>query len=435
MRLRLANPASRWLLFLAVFLIAAIMCWEGGKHALATHYANSADPQDLQRAADLEPSNADHWYMLGRYRQLDFENEDLTQAIGYYRRAIALDPNSPYYWLDLASTYDEAGDATDAEAAYLAAQRDHPISGEAAWRYGNFLLGQGRYDQAYAEIHRGLMSEPQWSALAVSRAWRVSQDVNVLLDRVLPDSAEARQPALTFLVAQKQADAAVAVWQRMVQRRDPLPFASAFPLIDMLIAQDEIPQAWEVWKEDLSASGMPSGLDNGSLVTDGGFESDFTNGGFGWRYAAQPGADASLDAIDPHSGARDLQIAFDGSTNVDFQNLYAYLPVEPATAYHFSAYMRSENLVSDSTVHFELFDPVHPYDPVLATPGVLGSEPWTPVELDFETSADTHVLILRLRRPASTVLTKIVGTAWADDVSLVPSAPVAAPVSTAGNTP
>ena len=102
MRLRLANPAGRWILLLAAVLIAAILCVEGGKHALAMYWAHSSDPQDWQRAAKLEPSNAEHWYMLGRYWQLDFENEDLPLAISYYRRAIALDPQSPYYWLDLA---------------------------------------------------------------------------------------------------------------------------------------------------------------------------------------------------------------------------------------------------------------------------------------------------------------------------------------------
>ena len=426
MRLRLANPAGRWILLLAAVLIAAILCFEGGKHALAMYWAHSSDPQDWQRAAKLEPSNAEHWYMLGRYWQLDFENEDLPLAISYYRRAIALDPQSPYYWLDLASTYDEAGDSAAAESAYLTAERDHPISGEAAWRYGNFLLGQGRYDQGYAEIHRALVSEPQWVDLAVSRTWRSSQDVHVLLDRVLPDDANMRARALFFLVAQKQPDAALAVWQRIEGRGDPVELPQVFPLLDLLIAQDHIPQAWQVWQQALASNRLPAGLDDGSRVTDGGFETEFANGGFGWRYLPQAGADVTLDTNDVHSGAHDLEIAFDGSTNVDFDGLFEYVPVEPSTRYHFSAYMRAENLVSDGSVHFELSDPVHGYAPVFVTPGVEGSAPWTAVTLDFETGADTNVLILRLRRPASPVLSRVEGTAWVDDVSLEPVAPPAA---------
>jgi hypothetical protein len=425
MRLRLANPAARWTFVLAIALIAAIFCWAGGKHALAMHWANSPDPRDWQRAADLEPSNAEHWYLLGRYRQLDFENEDLPMAISYYRRAIALVPQSPYYWLDLASTYDEAGNAAAAESAYQTAERDYPISGEVAWRYGNFLLGQGRNDEAYAEIHRALVVQPYWVNLAVSRTWRSSQDVHVLLDRVLPDTSDARAQALTFLVAQKQPDAALTVWRRIVQRQDALNLPQAFPLVDLLIAQNLVPEAWQVWQQALTASGTPSGLDGDSRVTDGGFETEFANGGFGWRYEPQPGADARLDSSDPHSGAHDLEIAFDGSTNVDFTGLYEYVPVEPGAPYHFSAYMCAENLVTDGSIHFELSDPLDPNDAVIVAQGVSATEPWTPVAIDFRTAPDTHVLVLRLRRPASAILSKVEGSAWVDDVSLVPAAATA----------
>jgi hypothetical protein len=422
MHLRLNSSGARSLLILAVLLIAAIFCWEGGKHALAMHWAHSDNPLDWERAAKIEPSNAEHWYLLGRYRQLDFENEDLPLAISYYRRAISLAPEYPYYWLDLASTYDEAGDPAEAEAAYQAAERAHPYSGEAAWRYGNFLLGQGRSEQAYAEIHRALVVAPQWVDLAISRTWRNSQDVHVLLDRVLPDTPEARAEALKYLVAQNQSDAALAVWQRIEERQDSMKLAQSSPFVDLLIAQNKIPQAWQVWKQALAASGTPAAPDGNSRVTDGGFETEFANGGFGWRYHPQPGADARIDSSEPHSGSYDLAITFDGSTNVDFSELYEYVPVEPNATYHFSAYMRADNLITDGSVHFEIYDPLHPKDVFFATPGVEGAEPWTPIDLDLETGTETHVLIVRLRRPASALLTRVEGTAWVDDVSLVPAA-------------
>jgi tetratricopeptide (TPR) repeat protein len=422
MQLRINNSAERWLLILAVALIAAILCWEGGKHALAMHWANSSDPQDWERAAKIEPSNAEHWYLLGRYRQLDFENEDLLLAISYYRRAIALAPEYPYYWLDLASTYDEAGDPAEAESAFQAAERAHPYSGEAAWRYGSFLLGQGRSDQAYAEIHRAVVAEPRWVDLAVSRTWRGTQDVHILLDRVLPDTPEARAKALNFLVAQNQPDAALAVWQRIEQRHDTVKLAQSSPLVDLLIAQDHVPQAWMVWQQALIASGAPPRSQESSRVTDGGFETEFANGGFGWKYQPQPGADVRLDSSDPHSGSQALEITFDGSTNVDFYDFFEYVPVEPDARYHFSAYMRSENLVTDGSLHFEISDPQHPKDVFFVTPGVAGTQPWTLITLDFVTGAETHVLALRLRRPASTLLNRVEGAAWVDDVSLVPVA-------------
>src|ERR1700722_14129033 len=74
--------------------------WNGLNHAVAAHYGTSANPDDWSRAARIEPANAENWYRLGRYRQLDFDHADIPLAISYYRRAVQLDPRSPYYQLE-----------------------------------------------------------------------------------------------------------------------------------------------------------------------------------------------------------------------------------------------------------------------------------------------------------------------------------------------
>ena len=101
------------------------------------------------RAARWEPANAENWYRLGRYRQLDFENSDLPQAISYYRRATAVDPEPARYWLDLAEAYETVGSTAQAEDAFRKAQQVYPISADVAWRLGNFLLRQGREEEAF----------------------------------------------------------------------------------------------------------------------------------------------------------------------------------------------------------------------------------------------------------------------------------------------
>jgi hypothetical protein len=40
----------------------------GCRHAVAEHWANSANPDQWLRAARWEPRNAENWYRLGRYR-------------------------------------------------------------------------------------------------------------------------------------------------------------------------------------------------------------------------------------------------------------------------------------------------------------------------------------------------------------------------------
>ena len=420
----LSHPIWRWLLPLVTLAAAAALCWQGGKHALAAHWAQSPRAQDWFRAANLEPLDAERWQKLGLYRQFDFENADLNQAIAYFHRASELDPRSPYILMDLAGAYDMAGDPADAEAAYHAAERAHPISGEVAWRYGNFLLNQGRLDEAFAEIHRALLVQPTIVTLAISRCWHSSTDIRLLLDKVLPDTDDADWQALAYLVQAREADASLAVWAALRRRGNAAELTQTFPLIDILIQQNRIGDAWGVWQQALKASGSPTAAAGDSLVTDGGFESDFTNGGFGWRYQPQPGVIVAIDTSRPHTGMRSVVIDFDGTSNVNFGGLWEYVPVQPDTHYHFSGFMQMDEITSDSGPRFEIQDPASSTGQTWMTDNLTGTQPWTLEAINFLTGPQTRVLIVRLARPASEHFGgKIDGTAWVDDVSLVPTAP------------
>jgi hypothetical protein len=419
----LTHPAWRWLLPLATVAAAAALCWQGGRHALAEHWEDSTRPDDWLRAANLEPTNAQRWQKLGLYRQLDFENADLKQAIVYYRRASALDPRSPYILLDLASAYDMDGDSAEAEAAYRAAEQAYPVSGEVAWRYGNFLLNQGRMDEAFAEIRRALLAQPLLVNLAVSRCWRSSPDIHLLLEKVLPDTDDADWQTLAYLVPAREADASLAVWGALVRRGNGMQLPQVFGLIDLLIQQNRTSDAWEVWQQALKASGAPAEVASDSRVTDGGFETDFTNGGFGWRYEPQQGVTVTFDSSRPHTGLRSIAIDFDGTANVSFYGLWEYVPVEPNRHYHFAGFVRMDEVTSDSGLRFELRDPTQPSGQPWVTQNLTGTQPWTLEELDIVTGPQTHTLIVRMFRPASQRLGgRIDGTVWVDDVSLVPTA-------------
>ncbi len=155
------NPALKRTAAVAAILAAVWFCYAGGKHALASHYAASSNPDNLKRATQIEPDNAETWYRLGRLRQLDFDNTDIPLAISYYQRAEKLNPRSPYYKIDLASAYEMAGNMGEADSEFRAARAAYPISAEVSWKYGNFLLRQSRLPEAYAEIHHAVLVDPQ----------------------------------------------------------------------------------------------------------------------------------------------------------------------------------------------------------------------------------------------------------------------------------
>src|SRR3984957_16771765 len=191
-----SNALVRWA-GIAIAIVASLwLCYAGARHALASHYATSANPDDWDRAARVEPNNPELWYRLGRYRQLDFDHADVPLSITYYRRAIQLNPSSPYYKLDLAGALEMAGNIDEADSFFRAAQAAYPISAEVAWKYGNFLLCQDRLTEAYAQIHRAVMVDPQLIPLAVSRVWHSDPDIK-LLGQVLPNATDASAQALS----------------------------------------------------------------------------------------------------------------------------------------------------------------------------------------------------------------------------------------------
>jgi tetratricopeptide (TPR) repeat protein len=408
---------------LAAFLAIAAAIWlsyAGGKHELASHYALSSNPGNWERATRIEPDNPELWYRLARFRHLDFDNADIPSAIAYYRRAAQLNPRSPYYKLDLADALEISDDESEAEANFRAAQAAYPISPEISWKYGNFLLRQNRAPEAFAEIHRAILTDPSLTSLAVSRVWHSDPDVHLLLDQVLPTTPAAYEQALGFLTDAGETEAAIQVWNRLVANDPHLDIKWAAALTDLLVKQEKFDQAATVWRQ---ATGFAPNSDKGSLVYDGGFEKDICGGGFGWQQTVVQGADFDFDTDEKHSGARSARLTFDGSGNLQYQNLFQYVLVSPNMRYHFEGYLHTDQISTESGIRFEILDPLDPRRLDVVTTNTTGTEPWTLEQSDFTTGPNTRRVLVRVaRRPSERLDNKLRGTVWIDDVAIVPAA-------------
>ncbi len=424
MREGTANPARRWTVAVTVIVAAAWFCCAGGKHALANHYAVSSDFKNWERASRIEPENAEIWYKLARFRQLDFDNADIPLAISYYRRAIQLNAASPYYKLDLAGALEMAGNMGEADTNFRAAQAAYPISAEVSWKYGNFLLRQNRLPEAYSEIHRALAVDASLIPLAVSRVWHSDPDIHLLLDQVLPDTPVAYSQALAFLVDAQDPTASLEVWRRLIAKDPHTEWKWAYVLTDMLVNKEKFEEAGAVWRQavDLNPGFAPAYAGN-SLVYDGGFERDVSGGGFGWRQKNVGGADFDFDMNEKHSGSRSARLIFDGTRNLAYQDLFQYVLVSPATRYRFLGFLRTDQISSESGMRFEILDPKDQQHLDVLTPNETGTLPWTPEQVDFTTGPQSHVILIRLaRRPSERLDNKLRGTVWIDDLSIVPAA-------------
>src|SRR5271170_3892424 len=415
------SPARAAILGFAL-AAGALLSYQAARLWLAYHRIHSTRLEIIERGAALEPGDADAWDLLGRYRQLDFANADPQQELADYKRAVQDNPLDASLWMNLAGAYEENGDLSAAQSAFERARSSYPLSAEVAWNYGNFLLRQDQDAAGYAEIRHAVESDPKLLTLAISRVWRSSHDVNVLLDVVLPADVDAYIQALDFFASIRQTDAALSVWRRLVSLGKPIPLPQAFPFLDELILVDRSADAKQVWVEAVTAAGLAQDEPlNHSLVWNGGFSRDFDNGGLGWRWSPSPGASIDFDSAPPSYGVRTVRLDFGGGSNLDVTEPMQYVPVEPNRTYHFHAYMRTEEITTESGMRFSLVDPNHDNAVNALTENFVGSHTWTAVDLDVTTGPETHFLLLRLLRSGSRLFeNKLSGTVWIADVSLVP---------------
>lgn len=396
---------------------------------LAWNWGSDQELSQQIRGANLSPGNAEAWDRLGEALTSNFDSADPVRAISFLQRAVKVDPRSAHDWLDLAQAYEIIGNASQADSAYEQAQRDYPISAEVSWKYGNFLLRQAKTDEGLREVHRALVTDPTLTPLALSRIWDADPDVQVILNDALPPGEQARFQALDFFAGRHDQPAALQIWRDIAAtaKAKPISIHDAFFFLQQLISEDQSATAEKVWLETLAAARWPAMIPtDGSLVWNGGFEEPIVNGGLDWRLDQVAGAYISVDSAIHHSGERSLRVDFTGGVNLDFSNVYEWVPVDPSEHYVFKYFMRTDSISTESGMRFEIED-LNDNGVNVLTPELTGTNSWTPVRTEFATGQNTHFLVIRLRRlPSRLFDNKLSGTVWVDDVTLAPErAPVA----------
>lgn len=422
MNSRTANPSWRWIIFSFTVVVFLVVAYVGVKSAYADQLESSSHPADWLRATQMEPDNGAYWYKLGLYREWDIDNGDLNKAIEYLTRASSLDPRSATYQMALGGAYETAGDLTKAKQFYLAALEDYPLSTEAHWRYGSFLLRQGDTQQAFHEIHFAVVGDRALIPLAVSRIWLETHDAQSLLKTVLPADTEVYQQALEWFCNAKEPDPALAVWKRMISLHQIIPIQNSFGIVDFLVAANRGDDARKVWREALTASGKGDEAQReGELIFNGGFEFDPVNGGLDWHIIPTPGVKFDYDTAAPHSGRRALRLKFDGTQNISLQTVWEDVPVESGRRYRFEGFLRTSGITTDSGIRFMIAFPGTSQPPILLD-SLTENRDWTGQSVEFSPVAGVHLARIMVDRlPSQRFDNKLAGTAWADDISIVPS--------------
>ena len=423
MILRLSDSLSRGLLVVAALLIGLWLSFFGIRSAIARYGAEGETASRLKLAVRLEPGNPAYWYLLGRYQQYNLEEPDSALAQQSYRRAIALNPLDTDAWLDLATGYELEGKSADAREAYQQAKKSYPTSADVSWRYGNFLLRQGEQHEAYAELRRAIEADPSRAAAAFSRAYRANPDIDQILSQLLPEKQSVYVDVIEEATNAKQLAVATTVWARLVALHPHLEIREIDRLVSELLLAGEFREARRVWDQGVATMRLPPLFQTeGSVVWDPSFESNLNGYSFGWHFPPiTQGVSIDLDKSVKLSGSQSLRLSFDGKHDPNLQDACAISIVQPATTYHFSAWIKTSEITTDQGIGFRLRSVEDYKIPVVDTRKLLGTNPWTLLDQAWTAGPGIHrIQICLVREPSDNPEVRISGTAWVDDVNLVP---------------
>ena len=366
-----------------------------------------------QAAVHLVPENGEYRYRLGRYYEL--VSRDETAAISQFQRAIALNPHSARYWLDLANAYEVAGNESEQVNAVDRAIAAAPTDPEVAWYAANLYIALDQRERALHELHVVMESSSEAAGPALVLCWRLTQDVHSLLQGVIPSRADDYFSLLSFLTSKSQSEESLAVWDALVALGQPISLEKTFDYIRYLVLHRMPADASHVWWQMASRNGYAAYLPNSTnALVNGNFDLTVLNGGFDWQYHRQSGVTLALDPAESHDGHRTLSITFDGPGVVD-AGISQIIFVHPDTTYEFSCYYKNGEFDGAGGPHFALQDF---YDgTTFFESEVLKQAPdWKQVTSTFTTGSQTNLIALRIRRlPESS---PIRGKVWISDFRL-----------------
>jgi hypothetical protein len=417
------KPARVLLVSLEVAMFLVLTGWVG-KAYVAEVLANRPTVHNLERAVKLDSSDAEYQMRLGRlyeYSPLDLQ---LAKAEDHFRRATQLDPYDPQTWLDLAVAMEFQGRIGEAGACLRRVHLLAPNLPAYQWPIANFYLLQGSVDEAFQHFRIVLAGTSQYDNNVFVLAWKATDDAGKILQELIPERVTTEFSYLNFLVSRGRLNDAQAVWKRIVTGREPFSPGQSSPYIDSLIRAQRGGEAYEVWidllKKGLIRYGSLTSEQN--LISNGDFEDELLNMGFDWRIFPVDDVYAGLDTSTYHSPSHALLVQFRGKENLNFQHVYEFVKVSPGQSYRLQAFMKTEDITTDSGPRLEVYDAYNAAMLDKLTDDLTGtSNGWTPLLLDFATGPKTELIVVRLvRLPSKKFDNLISGKVWLDDVALTP---------------
>ena len=373
------------------------------RYAVATNSLPAAD-----QAVRLTPSDPDAHHaratVLNRLRRP-------AEAKASLETATSLRTRDDYLWLELGNTREELGDNDGALAAFDQAVRCAPHYGHTRWQRGNLLLRMGRYDEAFADLRQAAASNRKFFPNLIDLAWGLSRDDVKATEALLQPRTDDDRLAFARFLAQRGKGTDVAGQIRLLAA--PLSVENKDELVGLLFASKAFREAFA----------LRQGTHARAEFLNAGFEESlvFSNAAFGWIISpGQAKVKLAVDVSERFSGAKSLQISFDGEWPASTPLLSQTIVVEPQQGYRITFAVKTKDLTTGAPPRMFVRDAVS--DQVLGESAPLSEASgtsWQKMTVEFTTLAASEAIVIRLDRAScSATPCPIFGVVWLDEFAI-----------------
>ena len=344
--------------------------------------------------------------------------ESLEWAVSAYEESLRRDPAAPFRWCDLGEALDRKDDLPRAKYCFERAVELGPNSRPVLLRAAYFHFGAGQQSRALQLTARTLTLVRTYDAVIFALYSRLGIGIEDVLRHGMPKDLEVAQPYYVYLLkAGNGADLAQAwAWMSEHSLTDD---SSMSAYVDFLLAARRYDLAKQT-QADYTGERGEAWQSANNLVFNPGFEHEPLGSALYWTIHFSDQFETARDVEVAAAGWSSLRIRFHGQENVAYQHLVQKVVVQPGR-YRFGVSIRTEGITTDQGVGFQILAADGSSRLKVETEPMLGTGDWTLLEESFTVPPRTRLLEIRaFRRQSRKFDSKISGTVWIDDVSLVP---------------
>ena len=415
------------LMMILIVLIALTASWFVVRWYLGNTLAEYLVPEQNQletarMAVSWAPDDPlPHW-RLANLIQNSLPSDQIPLAVAEYEKAVSLSPNDYRFWMDLGAALEQAGNSEKAEKALRQAVKLAPSYSYPSWHLGNLLLREGRYAEAFAELHRASEANELLRPQLFNLAWQVNKDDFEALKSSIGIRPEARAQFSQYLFSRGRFDEGLRFWNTLIETEKRANQSVALSMIDNLMAAKRYHQTVEIWN---TVAPMDAARAQAGHVIDGSFEEKVAPGSkgvFGWQFQSVSQVQAGIDSTSAHTGNHSFRIHFQVRSRLEAINVSQLVPVQRNTQYDFECYLKTDNLVSAATPVVVIADATD--ETILASSEAApnGNNDWQRISLSFKPGPKSEAVRVKISPTscAEISICPIFGTVWYDDFNLKP---------------